>query len=46
MRILADESVEGEDITEVYEKFEGSEGSTVELTVLRDEEERRFFVKR
>src|SRR5918997_6865605 len=34
------ESVEGEDITEVYEKFEGSEGGTVELTVLRDEEKR------
>jgi carboxyl-terminal processing protease len=38
--------VEGEDITEVYEKFEGSEGGTVELTVLRDEEERRFSVER
>lgn len=35
----------GEDITEVYEKFEGSDGSTVELTVLRDEEERRFSVE-
>ncbi len=40
------ESVEGEDITEVSEKFEESEGSTVELTVLRDEEERRFSVER
>ncbi|MDQ4043643.1 MAG: PDZ domain-containing protein, partial [Actinomycetota bacterium] len=40
------ESVEGEDITEVYEKFEGSEGSTVDLTALRDEEERRFSVER
>jgi carboxyl-terminal processing protease len=40
------ESVEGEDITEVSEKFEGSEGSTVELTVLRDEEERGFSVER
>jgi carboxyl-terminal processing protease len=40
------ESVEGEDITEVSEKFEGSEGSTVELTVLRDEGERGFSVER
>ena len=40
------DSVEGEDITEVFEKLEGPEGSTVKLTVLREGEEHGFSVER
>ncbi|MBV9454467.1 MAG: S41 family peptidase [Rubrobacter sp.] len=40
------ESVRGEDGREISEKVRGSEGTWVELTVLRDEEERKFSVER
>jgi carboxyl-terminal processing protease len=40
------ESVVGEDITGVYDKLEGTEGSKAELAVLRDGEERKFAVNR
>jgi carboxyl-terminal processing protease len=40
------ESVRGEDLSEVTEKVRGPEGTQVELTVLRDGEERVFDLKR
>ena len=40
------ESVRGKSVKEIAEKIRGPEGSWVELTVLRDEEEREFSVKR
>ena len=39
-------SVQGKDIVEVNEKLEGPQGKRVGLSVLRDEEEREFFVER
>jgi carboxyl-terminal processing protease len=40
------ESVRGEDLSEVTEKVRGPEGTQVELTVLRDGEEREFDLER
>ena len=40
------ESVRGEDISEIVERVKGPEGTAVRLTVLRDEEERRFDLER
>lgn len=40
------ESVRGMDLSKIAEKVRGPEGTSVELTVLRDEEEREFTVKR
>ncbi len=40
------ESVREEDLSEVVEKIRGPEGSEVELTVLRDDEERVFDLER
>jgi carboxyl-terminal processing protease len=40
------ESVRGEDISEVVQKVKGPEGSQVRLTVLRDGEERVFYLER
>lgn len=40
------ESVRGMDLSKIAEKVRGLEGTSVELTVLRDEEEREFTVKR
>jgi carboxyl-terminal processing protease len=40
------ESVQEEDIGEITERVRGPEGSQVELTVLRDEEEREFSIER
>ena len=40
------ESVRGEGVKEIAEKVRGPEGTWVELTVLRDGEEREFSVKR
>jgi carboxyl-terminal processing protease len=39
-------SVRGVDISEIVERVKGPEGSTVRLTVLRGEEERKFDLKR
>ena len=40
------ESVTGEDFEEIGQKIRGTEGTYVDLTVLRDEEEREFIVER
>ena len=40
------ESVQGEEIGEIAERVRGPEGSEVELTMLRDEEEQEFAVER
>ncbi|HEX2097894.1 MAG TPA: PDZ domain-containing protein, partial [Rubrobacteraceae bacterium] len=40
------ESVQGEEMEEVAKKVRGPEGSRVELTVLRDKEEREFSLER
>ena len=40
------ESVRGEDVAEVTGKVQGPEGTTVELTFLRDGEEREFSMQR
>jgi carboxyl-terminal processing protease len=40
------ESVQGEDVKGISERVRGPEGSEVELTVLRDGEEREFTVER
>jgi carboxyl-terminal processing protease len=40
------ESVQGEDVKDIADKVRGPEGSSVELTVLRDEEEREFDIER
>jgi len=40
------ESVKGEDLEEIGQKVRGPEGTYVDLTVLRDEEERKFNVER
>lgn len=40
------ESVKGEDLEEIGQKVRGPEGTYVDLTVLRDEEEREFNVER
>ena len=40
------EAVEGEDVSRIAEKVRGPEGSTVELTVRRGEDERSFKLKR
>ena len=40
------ESLRGKNIVEATDKLQGSEGSQVELTVLRDGEEREFSIKR
>ena len=40
------ESVRGMDLSKIAEKVRGPEGTSVELTVLREEEEREFTVKR
>lgn len=40
------ESVTGEEFEEIGQKIRGTEGTYVDLTVLRDEEEREFVVER
>ncbi len=40
------DSVQGEDVKEIADEVRGPEGSEVELTMLRDEEERDFNVER
>jgi carboxyl-terminal processing protease len=40
------ESVKGKDFKEIGEKVKGPEGTRVDLTLLRDEEEREFSVER
>ena len=40
------ESVTGEDFEEIGQRIRGTEGTYVDLTVLRDEEEREFLVER
>src|SRR3712207_840950 len=40
------ESVTGEDFDEIGQKIRGAEGTYVDLTVLRDEEEREYVVER
>ena len=40
------ESVTGEEFEEIGQKIRGTEGTYVDLTVLRDEEEREFIVER
>jgi carboxyl-terminal processing protease len=40
------ENVKGEDLEEIGQKVRGPEGTYVDLTVLRDEEEREFNVER
>ena len=40
------ESVTGEDFEEIGQKIRGTEGTYVDLTVLRDEDEREFVVER
>ena len=40
------ESVTGEDFEEIGQRIRGTEGTYVDLTVLRDEEEREFIVER
>ncbi len=39
-------SVRGDDISEIVEKVKGPEGTTVELTVLHDGEERKYDLRR
>jgi carboxyl-terminal processing protease len=39
-------SVEGDDISQIVQKVKGPEGTTVELTVRRDGQERKYYLRR